>query len=190
MIMKEEAERIVKKHAVLSMTAGFIPIPIFDIVTVTAMQVDMLQQLAILYEVDFSNESGKTFVSALTGGAIAKIGSSLVKSIPGVGAVVGGLSMAAISGASTYAVGEIACIYFEKKENLADIKLDKVKGLYNDAIKRGKEYISGFAGGDVDVDDNELSVHSKLQQLKQALEDGLINEDEYKSYKKKLLDRL
>lgn len=185
--MKEGAEAIIKKHAVLSLSAGFIPIPVFDVVTVTALQLDMLKQLASLYGVDFKNESGKAFISALTGGAIVRLGGSLIKSIPGVGSVLGGISVAAISGATTYAVGEIACKVFEKKADLADVSIDKFKDLYEEAVRRGKEFIAEFSGGDSSED---VSLSDRLAQLEKAYKDNLLTEDEYKEYRAKILDQI
>ena len=95
---QEQAEKIIRNHTLWSMGGGLLPFPILDIAAVTAIQVDMLQQLANLYEVDYSKSTGKTFVSALTGSTFAKVGASIIKALPGVGSVVGGVSMSALSG--------------------------------------------------------------------------------------------
>ena len=102
-----EADKIVRSHVLWALGAGLMPVPLFDIAAVTALQMDMLKQLADVYEADFSKSTGKTFVSALAGSTTARIGASLVKAVPGVGTVLGGVSMSALSGASTYAVGQV-----------------------------------------------------------------------------------
>ena len=84
-----------------------IPIPMLDFTAVTAIQIDMLSQLSTLYGADYTASTGKTFVAALTGSTFAKIGASLVKIVPGIGTMIGGLSMSIMSGASTYAVGQV-----------------------------------------------------------------------------------
>ena len=83
----DEAENIITTHVVWSLGARLMPVPLFDIAAVTAVQMDMLKQLAELYEADFSKATGKTFVSALTGSTFARIGASLVKAVPGVGTI-------------------------------------------------------------------------------------------------------
>ena len=53
---------------------------------------------------DLSKEegTGKRWVGALTGGALARIGAPAIRAIPGVGGLLGGLSMSIASGASTW----------------------------------------------------------------------------------------
>ncbi|MCB0572184.1 MAG: DUF697 domain-containing protein, partial [Phaeodactylibacter sp.] len=43
------AQEIVKNHVLISMGAGLVPIPILDIAAVTAVQLDMVKNLAQLY---------------------------------------------------------------------------------------------------------------------------------------------
>ena len=115
MSKQEEAERIIRSHVLWAMGGGLIPIPLVDIAAVTGIQLDMLKQLAVLHDVDYSASSGKAFISALSGSTFAALGSSLVKVIPGIGTFLGVLSMSALSGASTYAVGQVAVSYLALK---------------------------------------------------------------------------
>src|SRR5262245_34447088 len=103
-----EADQIIKRHVIWAMGAGLIPMPVVDFTAVTAVQTDMLSQLARLYDVEYSNSSGKMFVAALTGSTFARIGASAFKALPGIGTILGGSSMSIMSGASTYAVGKVA----------------------------------------------------------------------------------
>jgi uncharacterized protein (DUF697 family) len=88
---QQPADDIIKSHVVWALGGGLIPVPLFDIAAVTAIQMDMLKQLADLYEVEFSASTGKSFVSALTGSTFARIGASLIKAVPGIGTVIGGI---------------------------------------------------------------------------------------------------
>ena len=99
---RTEAEKIIRSHVLWAMGGGLIPIPLVDFAAVTAIQLEMLQQLARLYDVPYTQNTGKTFVSALTGTTVARLGASMLKAIPGIGSIVGGLSMSVASGASTY----------------------------------------------------------------------------------------
>ena len=95
---RAEADRIVKQHVVWAMGAGLIPVPVLDFAAVTGIQIDLLSRLARVYGVDHEGSSGKRFVVALTGTTFARFGASLVKAIPGVGTVLGGVSMSIMSG--------------------------------------------------------------------------------------------
>ncbi|MEN9229613.1 MAG: DUF697 domain-containing protein [Thermostichus sp. DG02_5_bins_236] len=103
--MSADADSIIRSHVLWAMGAGLIPIPFVDITAVTAIQLDMLKELAELYDVDYSKNAGKAFVSALTGSTFASIGSSIVKILPGIGSVLGGVSMSLLSGASRGGTG-------------------------------------------------------------------------------------
>ena len=83
MSKEAETDKIIRTHVLWSMGAGLMPVPLFDIAAVTAVQMDMLKQLAGAFEVDYTSSTGKAFVSGLTGGTVARIAASLVKAVPG-----------------------------------------------------------------------------------------------------------
>jgi uncharacterized protein (DUF697 family) len=172
------------------MGGGMMPIPLFDIAAVTAIQMDMLKQLAALYGVNYSQSSGKTFASALTGSTFAKIGSSFVKAIPGIGTVFGGISMAALSGASTYAVGQVAISHFEKEGDLLNVDLRWAKEKYDEAYEKGKEFVSDLEEEVKTAKEEPEDILEKIDKLGDLKEKGVISEEEFKEQKKKLLDRL
>ncbi len=181
-----EADRIVRRHVLWSMGAGLIPVPLFDIAAVTAVQIDMLKQLAALYEVDYSTESGKAFASALTSSTFARIGASLVKTVPGIGSLVGGVSMSALSGASTYAVGKLAINIFEERGNLFNVDLDSAKQAYTEMLEQGKQFVSNLGGGGKGNQD----VFQTLEKLSEFKEKGVITEEDFEAQKQRLLDSL
>jgi len=141
---RQEADKIVKGHILWSLGGGLLPLPLFDIAAVTAVQIDMLKQLANLYEVDFSLSSGKALVAGLAGSVAAKLGSSFIKAVPGVGHLVGGVSMSALSGATTYAIGQVVVNHLEDGGSLLDINVDNVKEAYDAALEKGKDVVAGL----------------------------------------------
>jgi uncharacterized protein (DUF697 family) len=183
---RKVADKIVRGHVIWAMGAGLIPIPLFDLAAVTAIQLDMLKQLADLYGQDFSKSKGKAFVSALTGSTFAAIGASLIKAIPGVGSIVGGLSMSALSGASTYAVGQVVISHLETSDEFLNVDMDAAKAAYQDAFEKGKDFVSDLKGQEATGKD----VFKALQELGRLRDDGVITEEEFEAQKQKLLDRL
>ena len=179
-------EKIIRTHVIWSMGAGLMPVPLFDIAAVTAIQMDMLKQLADLYHVDFSHAAGKTFVSALTGSTFARIGASLVKAVPGIGTVIGGISMSLMSGTSTYAVGQVVKNHFDSKGSLLGIDIGKAKKAYAEAFERGKKVVSDLE----DKKGESQDVYESLEKLGRLKEQGVITEEEFEVQKRKLLDRL
>ena len=184
MSKEHSADDIIKSHVFWAMGGGLIPVPLFDIAAVTAIQMDMLRELADLYEADFSKATGKRFVSALTGSTFARLGASLFKVVPGVGTVLGGVSMSVMSGASTYAVGQVAKSAFGSENSLGGIDLDWAKAEYEKAFDKGKEFVSrAEKSGSKDT-------YESLTKLGKLRDDGVITEEEFEEQKRKLLERV
>ena len=137
--VSEKADKIIIKHVKWSMAAGLVPIPLADLAGVTAIQMDALKQLAELHGVNYTEATGKRFVTALAGGVAARMGASMIKALPGVGSVIGGLSMAALSGASTYAICQVADDHFRAHGDFLEFDWNTAKAAYNKALEKGKE---------------------------------------------------
>ena len=182
----ERAERIIRSHTLWGMGAGLIPVPMFDLLAVSAIQIDMLKQLAEAYDSDFTENLGKTFVTALTGGTFARVGASLIKAVPGVGTLVGGASMSVLSGASTYAVGQVAKRHYETGGNLVDIDLNSARKSYDDALERGKRVVGDLK----DREAESVDVYSSLERLSDLKQKGVITDEEFEAKKREMLERL
>jgi uncharacterized protein (DUF697 family) len=187
MSQRTQAEAIIRSHVLWAMGGGLIPIPLVDFAAVTAIQLEMLQQLAQLYGVNYSRSLGKTFVSALTGTTIARLGASFIKAIPGVGSVIGGASMSIASGASTYAVGQVAISHFSSGGSLNNFVDDQVKNAYEAAYERGKSYVSDLEN---DQGNEAANIYQALEKLGQLRDQGILTEAEFQTKKQELLSRL
>lgn len=187
MSQRTQADAIIRSHVLWAMGGGLIPIPLVDFAAVTAIQLEMLQQLAELYGVNYSRSSGKAFVSALTGTTLASLGASFVKAIPGIGSLIGGASMAITSGASTYAVGQVAINHFSNSGTLSDFVEEQVKNAYSIAFERGKTYVSDL---EKDQGDEAAKIYAALEKLGQLKEQGILTEAEFQAKKMELLARL
>lgn len=135
----EAATQIINRHVLLATGAGFIPIPLLDIAAVTAIQMDMLRQLSRHYGQNFQDSQGKAWLTALSGSLVARVGAEAVKLIPGFGSVVGGVSMAALSGGSTYALGKVVVSHFEKGGTVHDFNPEEYRDEFEKKKAEGKE---------------------------------------------------
>ena len=135
------AETIIRNHVLWSMGASYIiPLPIADVFAVSALQLDMIRQLTRVYDIDFAETQGKAIVSSLTTSTMARAGArSLIKLIPAVGTVVGGLTTAVINGASTYALGEVFKKHFAGGGTFLDFDTERLKKLYREQFEKGKQ---------------------------------------------------
>ncbi|MEM9824537.1 MAG: DUF697 domain-containing protein [Bacteroidota bacterium] len=138
-LKREKAENIINRHVLYSMGAGAIPIPLVDLGAVTAVQLDMIKQICENYDIDFNEVTGKSFIASLTGSLFARYGASLVKAVPGIGSLLGGISMVVMSGASTYAVGQVCTSLLEGNIDLDNFDVDKARQMFDKEFKKGKE---------------------------------------------------
>lgn len=200
----KNADKLIRNHMAWSMGAGLIPVPIADFFAVSAIQLDMIRQLCKLYEVDFRENDGKAIISALTGSGLARLGAQAVKFIPGVGSVIGGLTMSVLSGASSYAVGEIFKKHFEKGGTILDFDTDRLKKMYNDLFEKGKKVASEMkdqkeeeivetskdsSSSDAPTHSGEDLIVRKLNELSDLKDRGLIDDAEFAILKKKLIEK-
>jgi len=140
----ELSNDLVKKYMWWSMGAGLIPVPLVDIAAVSAVQLKMIKDMSDIYGVKFSENKGKSILSALLGSivpnSLARGGvGSILKMLPVVGTIMGGVSMSLFSGASTYAVGKAFVQHFESGGTFLDFDPVKVKDYFFSKFEEGKE---------------------------------------------------
>ncbi len=184
--MAEASIQVIKQHVMWAVGAGLVPVPIIDFVAVTAIQVDLIRQLCTLHGASYEEATGKTWVGALTGGALARIGASAIKAIPGIGSLIGGLSMSIASGASTWAVGQVVDKHLAAGGTLTNLNVDAAKQQYEAEYERGKEVAKEASANKEGAKD----VFEKLEKLGQLKTKGVITEAEFEAKKKELLTQL
>lgn len=134
------ADTIIRNHVIWSMGAGLIPVLIADVFAVSALQLDMIRQLCRAYDQDFSETQGKAIVTSLTSSTLARLGArSLIKLIPGVGSIIGGMTVSIFAGASTYALGEVFKKHFDSGGTILDFDPDRLKKYYQEKFEKGKK---------------------------------------------------
>ncbi len=182
-----KANDIIKNHVGFAASAGLIPFPGADLAAVTAVQLNMLRQLAKLYNVNFMESLGKNIITAVAGSSVARVGASLVKAIPGVGTIIGEMSMAALSGASTYALGKTFARHFANGGSLENFDLKNSKKVYEEELKNGKTATAEAAQPKAEAGDDIVVKLKKLAELRDA---GVLSDDEFSQMKVKLLAQM
>ncbi len=186
-----KASEVIKSHVGYSLGAALLPFPGADLLAVTAVQVNMLRQLALVYKISFMDVLGKNIVSAVVGSSAARLGASLVKAIPGVGTVIGELSMPILSGASTWALGRVVANHFHNGGTLEDLDLKSARKKYESEVEEGKKVAEALKKTDApaatDETDNTLN---KLRKLSEMRDSGILTEEEFKQLKEKLLAQI
>lgn len=188
----KHADSIIRNHMIWSMGAGFIPVPIVDLFAVTAIQLDMIRQISRVYDVDFKETSGKAIITSLSGTSIARMGSRAVKFIPGVGSLLGGMTLAILSGASTYAIGEVFKAHFQNGGTFLDFDASRLKRMYDEKFEKGKKVAEDLKKEqeikEEKVKEAEKDPLVRIKELSKLKEDGVITEEEFAQLKKKLIE--
>jgi uncharacterized protein (DUF697 family) len=144
----EQASQLVDRFSLWSGAAGLIPIPIVDVAVVGGVQIQMLRKLSEIYGVPFSDNMGKSVLASLAGSLIpastatttAMGVGSLMKGLPGVGTVIGALTMPAFSAGATYIIGKVFIQHFASGGTLLDFNPPD----YREFIKAQKEKLNRF----------------------------------------------
>ncbi len=136
-----EAQNIVETNVIISMASGLIPVPLFDMISLTNIQFHMIQTLAEHYEIPADNINKSLITSIISGSlpAISMLGlGSIIKSVPGIGSLAGSGSVSIISGAISYALGQVFIRHFQQGGTLEDFNPDSAKEYFNEQYKAGK----------------------------------------------------
>jgi uncharacterized protein (DUF697 family) len=134
------AMQLANRYVLYSAAAGLVPVPVFDLAAIAAVQVRMVGQLAKYYGLPGSTDRGKALVSALIGGAVpttlgyGMVG-SLVRRVPVVGPIVGLVTVPAFASASTYAVARVFIQHFESGGTFLDFDPEKVREYYQSELQ-------------------------------------------------------
>jgi uncharacterized protein (DUF697 family) len=185
-----KASEIIRNHVGFSLGAALIPMPGADLLAVSAVQLNMLRHLAKLYDLGFMDALGKNIISAVVGSSAARLGASLIKIIPGVGTIIGELSMPALSGASTYALGKVVANHFQNGGSLDDLDLNKARKGYETEIVEGKQVVESVSRAGSAAKTNTDEAIDKIKKLAEMKDAGIITEEEFSSLKSRLLTQI
>ena len=121
---EEMASKLVDRFALWSGVAGLIPVPLVDVATVGGLQIQMVRRISQIYDVEFSENRGKTLIASLAGSLIpatSGVGAaSMLKTIPIIGTIAGGFVMPVLSAGATYAIGKVFMQHFASGGTLLD----------------------------------------------------------------------
>lgn len=145
MLCDMAAHTKVKNHIIASMALSLIPMPLLDVAALTAAQLNLLRTLCKHYGVDFDEQTGKGILNSLISGALpvaSIVGlSSVIKVIPGIGTIGGGIGMATTTGVVTYATGEVFIQHFSNGGTLQDFNIAQWQEFFQEKLEEGKEIL-------------------------------------------------
>ncbi len=211
----KHADTIIRNHVLWTMGTGFIPVPIADVFAASALQLDMIKQLCKVYDINFSETQGKAIVTSLTSSTLARIAArSVIKLIPGVGSLLGGVAVSIFAGASTYALGEVFKKHFESGGTILDFDPGRLEKMYKEKFEKGKKVAEQLAKEPKEKPATEpvattapqaqpepqpqpaaeptvnkgAEALNRLKELADMRDNGIISDEEFAIMKKKIID--
>jgi len=150
-LRSSESNNIIKKHVIGVMGVSLVPIPLFDLVALSSLQLKMLYNLTSLYEVPFTKNVGKSLITSLLGGVMptsaAMTLASFAKTVPGLGTATGIVSVSVLGGATTYAIGSVFMQHFESGGTLLDFEPKKMRAYFSTKLEEGKAVAANLKPG-------------------------------------------
>ena len=149
---KRASQGVIAAAVAGSFGEGFAPIPFSDAALLVPTQVGMIAGITVIFGMDISKSFLTSFVSATIGSAGATvlgktIVSNLLKLIPGVGTVAGGMISGTTAGLLTTALGEAYILIMEmiytgeiNKEDLyTEDGQATMKKLFKEELKKSRK---------------------------------------------------
>lgn len=148
----DQARHIVRRNVYWALGAGLVPIPVFDFVALTAVQVKMLKQLSDHYRVEFFDDKAKKIVGSLLAstGSLAlagMVGRSLFKLVPVVGQLFGVVGVPLFAGALTQAIGNLFVMHYETGGTLLDFNVEQMRAHFQREFERAKDSVKQMDKG-------------------------------------------
>jgi uncharacterized protein (DUF697 family) len=133
----------------LAIGAGVVPFPVIDFAALVAIQSNMIRELAYEYDEPFLKEVSLKLITSLAGKNFLlttgpELLASMSKIIPGIGKIVGMVSMPVIAGAATYASGKVFSRHFATGEGLLTFMPEKVQAYYKEMFEEGEQIASAM----------------------------------------------
>lgn len=141
------ANAIIRRNVLWALGAGIVPIPVVDAIAVSGVQVRMLQDLSDLYGSPFREDAAKkiigTLLAGLGGVAIGTVlSASVSKLIPGVGTVLGMVTVPLAAGAFTHTTGKVFLMHFESGGTLLDFDPHAMRAYFKQEFEKAKEVVA------------------------------------------------
>lgn len=142
-----QAEAIIHRNVLWALGAGVLPIALFDVIAVSAVQVKLLKELSDHYGIAFREGLAKKLVGSLLAGLGGvgfgvMLGASLAKLVPVVGTALGIVSVPIAAGAFTSAIGRVFVMHFESGGTFLDFDPARMREHFRAEFEAAKDKVA------------------------------------------------
>ncbi|MEM9929253.1 MAG: DUF697 domain-containing protein [Bacteroidota bacterium] len=136
------AEKIIRRYALFSTASGLIPFTGVDVLAATALQTQMVREIADVYDYDIDEQLLRTAITtgatAIAGRLLTEIINMLAESFSPLKGLVNSATQAAVTGFLTLEIGTLYQLKMERGENPSDIGVMDIVSHLVDQVQEGK----------------------------------------------------
>ncbi len=137
-LYRRRSEPRIIAHAVTAALAELVPVPGVAAPAVLAIQARMCRTLARIYRQPLDRRQWTEIAASVGGGLVGQLAlRQLAKLIPGLGVAVA----SAGTGAATYALGQVLCLYFRRVRAGAAPDGEQLRAAYAAELARGRDVV-------------------------------------------------
>ncbi len=134
------AEPYILSYSTMAAVAGAVPVPVLDVVLLSAIQTRMVYHLARLYGQPLTGRRFVELAGTLGLGVLARqLGRGLIKVIPFVGSALGMVAGSALAWAATYALGKAFCFYYRAVHQGQVPKAEELRRYYHEQLAEAEK---------------------------------------------------
>ena len=139
-----EANNAVRNYSLGSAIVGTIPVPMLDVAALIALNLKMLHKLSTIYDVEFSEELGKSAIISFLGacGSVSISGRliwGLSTILPIAGSIIRVITLPLFAASVTYAIGQLFIQHFESGGTFLTFDPEKVHSHFHARFEEGKK---------------------------------------------------
>jgi uncharacterized protein (DUF697 family) len=138
---RDRASDIVRSNLAWSAAAGVLPLPLFDLIAITGVQLKMVAEISAVYKVPFSEHAARSVILSLLGtlggGAVATaFVASAFKFIPVAGPLAAWTTLPIAASAVTHSVGHVFIEHFERGGTILDLDAARLKHFFKEEYSK------------------------------------------------------
>lgn len=150
-----EVSQTIRRHTAFAAAGGLVAIPMIEVAICGTIQLRMIAKICDAYGVRFSENAVKAAIGTLVGsvlpvGALGYTVFAAARAVPGIGQILGMLTLPVLAGAVTYAVGRVFAWHFAKGGTIEDFDAEAATGDFKREFEEGKrraKRATGTSGG-------------------------------------------
>ena len=122
-----EVEKTIRSYVCAVAGLGVVPIPVFNLAAVSAVNLLLVRKLTLLYGLDFDEGTARRLISSFIGAGISESLVSTLRFIPIIGLPLSLGARPALNAMSTYALAQAFVIHFERGGCFINANIEALK---------------------------------------------------------------